>query len=134
MVAHYSLQRRFGLERLLVAGAALLAVRAAAVVILDDPLFVALTMAIHGAGFALLIVGGVLYAARLAPPGMAATVQGLLVAIVFGLAQVVGPGLGGQVAATSGLTTTFALAGAGSLVATVVLARVIAHRHPFPPA
>ena len=129
MLAYASIQRRFGLERLMVAGAALLVVRAAAVVTLDEPQFVALTMAIHGAGFALLIVGGVVQAARLSPPGTAATVQGLLVAIVFGLAQVVGPGVGGLLASRVGLTTTFAVAGVGSLLATVVLARVMRHRH-----
>ncbi|MEO8246143.1 MAG: MFS transporter [Chloroflexota bacterium] len=126
MLAYASIQRRFGLGRMLVVGAALLLVRAAAVVIFGDPLFAALTMAIHGAGFALLIVGGVLYAARLAPPGTAATVQGLLVAIVFGLAQVIGPGIGGLLANRFGLATTFAVAGAGSLLATLVLARVVA--------
>ena len=128
MLSYAALQRRFGLGRLLAGGAILLAVRAAAVVATDDPFLLALTMAIHGAAFALLIVGGVLYAARLAPPGNAATVQGLLVAIVFGLAQVVGPGLGGQLAATYGIPATFAAAGAGSAVAAAVLAYVTTRR------
>jgi predicted MFS family arabinose efflux permease len=78
-------------------------------------------MALHGGAFALFLVGGVMYVSRHAPAGAAATAQGMLVAIVFGLAQIVGPGIGGLVADQLGLQATFGLAGIGSAVAVGVL-------------
>ncbi len=108
---------RAGLGRLLLAGTILFALRALAVVLTSDPLLVTLTMALHGGGFALFLVGGVSYVSERAPAGAAATAQGMLVAIAFGLAQIVGPGVGGVLAADGDLLRTFVIAGAGSVVA-----------------
>jgi len=119
------LLRRVGLNRLLVVGAILFALRAGAIVITRDPLIVTLSMLLHGGAFALFLVGGVIYVSRHAPTGAAATAQGMLVAIVFGLAQIVGPGIGGLVARELGLQATFALAGIGSGFAFVALALVL---------
>jgi len=130
MLGYGRLRRRAGLERLLLAGATLFALRAVAVVITDEPVAVALSMLIHGGAFALFLVGGVLYVARHAPPGAAATAQGVLTATVFGLAQIVGPGLGGLLAASLGLRATFALAGIGSAVAVALLAWVLRRDGP----
>jgi MFS family permease len=116
------LLRHAGLNRLLLVGTVLFALRAAAIVATRDPLIVTLTMVLHGGAFALFLVGGVMYVSRHAPTGAAATAQGMLVAIVFGLAQIVGPGLGGLVAGRLGLQATFGLAGIGSAVAIGVLA------------
>jgi DHA1 family multidrug resistance protein-like MFS transporter len=101
----------------LLAGTILFALRALAVVLTSDPLLVTLTMALHGGGFALFLVGGVSYVSERAPTGAAATAQGMLVAIAFGLAQIVGPGVGGMLAADGDLLRTFVIAGAGSVVA-----------------
>jgi MFS transporter, PPP family, 3-phenylpropionic acid transporter len=125
MVGFGRLVRRGGIERLLVAGAALFLLRAIAVVVTRDPLVVALSMALHGGAFALFLVGGVTYVAQHAPRGAAATAQGVLTATVFGLAQIVGPGVGGLVAQSSGLRFTFLLAGMGSAVALGGLAWVL---------
>lgn len=122
MLAFPALVRRMGLERLLLVGTILFALRAAAIVVTRDPLVVTLSMLLHGGAFALFLVGGVMYVARRAPPGAAATAQGMLVAIVFGLAQVVGPSIGGLLAESVGLQVTFGLAGIGSLAAVGVLA------------
>lgn len=78
MWAYPALVARVGTERLLVLGAAALAVRGATISLVDDPILVTLTMALHGVGFALLLVGGVTYVSRHAPPATAATAQGIL--------------------------------------------------------
>lgn len=126
MVAFPFLVRRIGLEWLLRIGAVLFVLRAVAVVVTRDPLIVGLSMIFHGGAFALFLVGGTLYVSRHAPPGAAATAQGMLVAIVFGLAQVVGPSLGGLVAAEIGLRVTFVIAGFGSVAAVVALGWLLA--------
>lgn len=108
---------RVGLGRLLLAGTVLFALRAVVVVLTSDPLLVTLSMALHGGAFALFLVGGVSYVSEHSPPGAAATAQGVLVAIAFGLAQIVGPGVGGLIASDGDLLRTFTVAGAGSVVA-----------------
>jgi hypothetical protein len=49
----------------------------------------------------------------------------MLVAIAFGLAQIVGPGIGGLLASDGDLSRSFAIAGAGSLVAVLALGWVL---------
>lgn len=121
MVAFPWLAGRFGLERLLLLGAGLLGLRALALLVVQDPLLVTLTMLVHGAGFALLLVGGVTYVSRHAPQGAAATAQGLLSGVVFGMAMIVGPGVGGILARGLGLSGLFIVAAVGSVAALVAL-------------
>jgi MFS transporter, PPP family, 3-phenylpropionic acid transporter len=116
---------RFGLPRLLLTGSILFALRAAAIVATSDPLLITLTMLLHGGAFALFLVGGVSYVSERAPSGAAATAQGMLVAIAFGLAQIVGPGFGGLIAADGDLLRTFGIAGAGSAIAVLALGWVL---------
>jgi len=130
MIGFPFLVRRMGLNRLLVVGAILFALRAGAIVVTREPLIVTLTMLLHGGAFALFLVGGVMYISRHAPTGTAATAQGMLVAIVFGLAQIVGPGAGGLLARELGLQGTFALAGIGSGLAAMILAWVLRRTAP----
>ena len=122
MVAFPWLARRAGVERLLLLGAGFLLVRAVTIALFVDPLAVTLTMAVHGAGFALLLVGGVTYVARHAPPSASATAQGVLSGVVFGLAQALGPGIAGVVAGSLGLRSMFVVAAAASALAVVALA------------
>ena len=110
MVAFPALGARFGAERLLLAAAVLFVVRAIAVAVLRDPLLVTLTMALHGGAFALSLVGGVTYVSRHAPQGAAATAQGVLSGTTFGLAAILGPGLGGLLAPSLGLPGMFGVA------------------------
>ena len=122
MLGYPWLGARIGLQRLMLAGAAMFLLRGVAVVILRDPLLVTATMALHGVGFALVLVGGVVYVSRLAPPGTAATAQGVLGATVFGLSAILGPGLGGALARAFGLEGMFAIAAVSSAVALIALA------------
>ena len=83
---------------------------------MTDPVLAAGTMAIHGAGFALVLVGGVTYVARHTPPATAATAQGILSAVVFSVALMIGPNVGSWVAGASGVQAMFAVALAASLL------------------
>ena len=121
MWAYASLATRFGTRQLLIAGASALALRAIALPLLGNPVAAALTMLLHGVGFALLQVGGVTYVARHAPDGAAATAQGVLTAVVFSLAMIIGQGLGGLVAGALGLTAMFGLAAVAGVVAVVLM-------------
>ena len=67
-------------------------------------------MALHGGAFALSLVGGVTYVSRHAPQGAAATAQGVLSGTTFGLAAILGPGLGGLLAPSLGLPGMFGVA------------------------
>ena len=119
MFSFSALARRFGLERLIVFGAALFVVRAAAVALVTDPVLATLTMAIHGAAFALVLIGCVAYVSRHAPTGAAAAAQGVLTATIMGLAMIIGPEIGGELSARLGLPGMFVaagIAGAGGVI------------------
>jgi PPP family 3-phenylpropionic acid transporter len=122
MLAYPWLGARIGLERLVLIGALAFLLRAVALILLRDPVLATLTMALHGAGFALLLVGGVAYVSRHAPDGTAATAQGVLGATVFGLAAIIGPGIGGAVAELLDMAGMHVVAGLGSGLALLALA------------
>ena len=122
MLGYPWLGGRFGVERLLLVGASAFLVRAIAVLVLQDPVFATATMAVHGIGFALVLVGGVVYVSRHAPPGTAATAQGVLGATVFGVAAILGPGVGGLLAGWLGLRGMFTVATIGCGLAVLALA------------
>jgi len=126
MFAFPALSRRLGLERLIVIGAALFVARAAAVTLVTDPVLATLTMALHGAAFSLMLVGCVAYVSRHAPAGAAASTQGVLSAMIFGLSMIIGPELGGLVAGGLGLSEMFAIAGLGSAAGVIGLAWLLA--------
>ena len=117
MWAYPWLVGRFGTRSLLIGGAGALALRAVAISLLTDPVAAAATMLLHGVGFALLLVGGVTYASRHAPSGTEATAQGVLTAVVFSLAMILGHGIGGLAAGIVGLPAMFGIAAAGSVAA-----------------
>lgn len=122
------LAARVGTRRLLIAGTVALALRAVTLPLLADPLPAALTMLLHGIGFGLVLVGGVTYVSRHAPPGTAATAQGLLTAVVFSVALILGPGLGGLAAGAWGLPVMFTLAAVASVAGIALMA--VATRDP----
>jgi PPP family 3-phenylpropionic acid transporter len=122
MWSYPALAARFGPERLLVAGASALAIRAVGTVVFNDPLIAVALMIFSGIGFAFVFVGAVTYVSRRAPPGTAATAQGLLTATSFGLAAIIGAGLGGSVAGAFGIRGMYALAAAASVVAILAVA------------
>jgi MFS family permease len=122
MFAFPALASRFGIRGLLLVGAFCLVLRGLVVVASSNPLVVVGAMALHGAGFALLLVGGVTYVASKAPAGSAATAQGVLAGVVFGLASAIGPGFGGVIAGATDIRTMYAISVAVSAVGLVALA------------
>jgi MFS transporter, PPP family, 3-phenylpropionic acid transporter len=121
MSAYPWLTARLGAERLLILGAAAFAVRVLVLALATDPLLATASMALHGIGFALVLVGGVTYVARHAPPATAATAQGVLSAIVFSVAMILGPAVGSWVADAAGVSAMFIVSLVLSLVAIPVL-------------
>jgi len=131
MLGYPALAARIGVERLVVAGAAALVLRVLALLLVRDPVLATASMGIHGVGYALLLVGGVVYVSRHAPDGAAAAAQGVLGATVFGLAAIVGPGMGGVFAESLGVEGMFAVAAiaiAIGLGALAVALRPVARR------
>ena len=134
MWAYPWLAARVGAERLLTAGAAAFALRALALAVVDDPLLATLTMALHGVGFGLVLVGGVTYVARHAPPAAAATAQGILSATVFSLALMIGPSVGSFTAAGWGAPAMFVLSCVAGLLAIPLLWVAMGQRTQAPGA
>jgi MFS family permease len=121
MLSFSRLAGRFGTERLIVLGAAALAVRAALSAATGDPVALLVIQPIEGFGFACFFVGGVTYLAARAPAGLAATAQGLFAAVA-GFATVVGSALGGIGADRLGISGLFAVASAVGLGGASVIA------------
>lgn len=120
------LVRRFGLGRLIVVGAMVLAAREAGTFILTDPTLLIALAFVQGLGYALLLVGGVTFVSRHAPAGTAATAQGILGAVMYGLASIIGGSVGGLLAGwltIRGLYVICALTGVAGvgLIAVAVL-------------
>ena len=126
MLAFPVLAARIGVSRLLVFGAACLLLRALVVVFATDPLVIVGTMALHGLGYALLLVGGVTYVASRAPSGSAATAQGVLAGVVFGLSSAIGPGIAGLIADASSIHAMFTFAAAASALGVVAIGIAVA--------
>lgn len=121
MAAYPWLAARVGSERLLVIGAAVFALRAVMLSLVSDPILAAATMALHGVAFALVLIGGITFVSRHAPEATAATAQGILSAVTFSVAMIVGPGVGSWVAAQFGVPALFTLAWTTSAVGIPVL-------------
>jgi PPP family 3-phenylpropionic acid transporter len=98
MVFFPVLARRVGVERLILLGAGITVAREIANVTFTIPAVLLACSILQGAGFGLLIVGGVTFVARHAPAGTGATAQGLFGGAMVNLAAIIGSGLGGQVA------------------------------------
>lgn len=135
MIAFPLLARRFGVERLIVLGAGCMVIRAMTVSVVHDPYLVAATMLLHGAGYALLTIGGVTYVARHAPAGTAATAQGVLTATAYSLATIIGPTIAGLLAGAFPLPEVFGIVSVGSICAVGALAWALApSRRCTPPS
>lgn len=126
MILFPQLARRVGVGRLILLGGAFLELRAIAVSVLSDPLLVTATMLLHGAGFAFLTIGGVIYVARHAPSGAAATAQGMLTATSYALAMILGQGTSGFMALVFRLPEVFGIASIASIVGVGALAWTLA--------
>ena len=127
MIAFPALASRFGMQRLIVVGATFMLLRVVLLLLTNNVYLVALSMALHGGGYALLLVGGVAYVGRRAPSEHAATAQGVLAGVVFGLAQAVGPGIAGVIAGATSIPTMFLMATIASAVGVGVIYLALSH-------
>lgn len=121
MWGHQRLAARFGAGRLLVLGATVLAVRAALAAAAPDATWLVAIAPLQGVGFGLFFVGGVAFVASRAPAGLAATAQGVLMAVT-GAAAILGTGIGGVVAGATSIAWLFAAAAAGGAGAAIIVA------------
>jgi len=120
MWAYPRLAARFGAGRLLVAGAAILPVRAALAAVSPDAPWLVAISPLQGLGFALFLVGGVGFVSSRAPAGLAAMAQGIFSAS-WGLGAILGTGLGGIVAGSTSIAFLFGAAAVGGVVAAAVV-------------
>lgn len=132
MFGYSRLASRFGTERLIVAGAVLFAVRAAAAAAATDATTLVLIAPIEGLAFGLSFVGGVAFVSARAPAALAATAQGVY-AGVAGLAAIVGSLSGGIVAGAVTIPGLFALGAVLSGLAAVVIAFAVRSPAVRPP-
>ena len=97
------LARRIGVERLILIVAGITVAREIANVTFTIPTVLLACSILQGAGYALLVVGGVTFVSRHAPRGTAATAQGLLSGATVNMAAIIGSGVGGQIAGLLGI-------------------------------
>jgi PPP family 3-phenylpropionic acid transporter len=131
------LAKRFGVERLIVAGAAITFTRQVANVVFTTPALLLAFSLVQGAGYALILIGGVTFVSLRAPKGTAATAQGLLSGVTGSLAAILGSGVGGQLAGLltiRGLYLVSACLGALAVVMIAVGVLPVAGRAPPPAA
>lgn len=119
------LAARFGSRRLIVLGAAILALREVANVASADPDVLLAVSILQGTGYALLLVGGVTFVSAAAPDGAAATAQGILSGVSVSLASVLGASLGGIAASALTIRVMFALAAGLGLLAVGLIGWVV---------
>jgi MFS transporter, PPP family, 3-phenylpropionic acid transporter len=120
------LARRFGVEKLILAGAAIMFLRQAANVAFTDPAVLLACSLAQGAGYAMLLIGGVTFVSLQAPKGTAATAQGILSGVASSLAAIVGSGVGGQLAGLLTIRGLYAVsAGLGALAVVLIAVAVL---------
>lgn len=120
------LQRRFGAPRLLLLATAGLAAQLLAWSLITSPQVAIVVYVLKGFAFATLWAAAVAYAGEIAPPGLAATAQGLLSSMFFGLSSAAGAllgGLGYELAGPAGLFRWTALGMLAVLLAVQAIQR-----------
>jgi PPP family 3-phenylpropionic acid transporter len=121
MLRFPQLAARFGSDRLLIAGAVLMAARSVVAALAPDTGMLLASSIFGGFGFALFFIGGVTYVSRHVPAELAATAQGIFQGVGSTLSQVVATAAGGALAAVFGVAGLFAAgAGFGIVGATII--------------
>jgi PPP family 3-phenylpropionic acid transporter len=131
MLRYPALAARFGPTRLLIAGAAFLAVRSVVAALATDPAGLLAASVFAGLGYALFFVGGVTYVSARVPPELAATAQGIFQGVGSSLSQVTAALLGGVLAAAVSIQGLFGIAIVLGAAGTVII--FLAVRRPAPP-
>jgi PPP family 3-phenylpropionic acid transporter len=124
MLSYPILARRVGVERLILLGVGIAVARQIANVVFTEPSILLACSILQGAGFALLLVGGVTFVSRQAPRGTAATAQGLLSAVAV-LASIIGSGVGGQVAGILTIRGLYVISVGLGLLGVVMIAAAV---------
>jgi MFS family permease len=119
------LARRFGTERLIVLGMAILVARQVANVIFTDPTLLIGLSLVQGAGYGLLLIGGIAFVSREAPKGTAATAQGILNGVTFSMSSIIGSGLGGVLASWLTIRGLYAVSACLGAIAIVLIALAV---------
>jgi MFS transporter, PPP family, 3-phenylpropionic acid transporter len=119
------LTRRFGLERLIVLGAAVAVTRQVANVAFTVPALLLACSLIQGVGYALLLLGGVTFVSLQAPKGTAATAQGIFSGVTVSLASILGSGIGGPLAGLLGIRGLYVVSSCLGAVAVVLIALAV---------
>lgn len=104
-------------------------IRAFAYIGITAPWQVLLISLLHGPTFALMWIAGVAYAAKIAPPGLGATAQGVFNSLVMGLGAALGSIAGGFLYDAYGPQSVFYFSGFAALAATIVF--VFVNRSAF---
>jgi MFS transporter, PPP family, 3-phenylpropionic acid transporter len=125
MVFFPLLARKYGAERLIVAGMTVLVMRQTANAVFTMPAILIGFSLLQGLGYGLLLIGGIAFVSQQAPRGTAATAQGILNATTFSLASIIGAGLGGQIGGILSLRTLFALSAGLGAISVVLMAAVV---------
>ncbi|MGZ5352033.1 MAG: MFS transporter [Actinomycetota bacterium] len=129
------LGRRWGLRRVFTLGCSVYAFGFLMWGLIDDPTIVSLLTVFEGVAFALLFTTGVVAIGKMIPSTLYATGQSMWVTVSFGIAPILGAGIGGWVFETYGTTTLYvgasSLALAGGAMAWVAMsAPSLANREP----
>ncbi len=133
------LQARWGLRRVYVLGCLVYAVGFLLWGAISDPRVVSMLAVLEGTGFGLLFTTGVVVVGRLLPEHLYATGNGVTSMVGFGLAPILGAGVGGFVYEHAGPLVLYmsacALAAGGALAAWFALATpALARPSPVAPA
>jgi PPP family 3-phenylpropionic acid transporter len=113
MAAFPRLARRFGVERLIVAGALAFVFRAAVIALVAEPVLIVAASSFGGIGFAFFYVGTVIWVSGAVRPEAQATAQGIFTGTANNVGVIVGSIVGGAIGAALGLPALFGLAAAG---------------------
>ena len=131
MLAFRRLAGRFGVDRLLVVGAVLFAVRSAGWAVLGSATALVLIAGLGGIGFGLFLVGTTTFVAARAPRALQATAQALFAATAFALGSILGAIIAGLVAGGWGLQAVFPVGAAGSAIGAALIWLAVIRR-PIP--
>jgi MFS transporter, PPP family, 3-phenylpropionic acid transporter len=121
MLAYRRVVGRVRVQWLLVAGAAIFALRGVLFALAGSPTMFVAGAALGGVGFALFLVGTTTFVARRAPVPLRATAQALFSSTAFALGSILGATLAGLVAGAWGLATVFPAAAVTSAVGAVLI-------------
>lgn len=117
--------RRVRAEWLIVLAVVVFAVRAAGFALAPSVALVLIVAPLGGVGFAFFFVGTVTYVARVAPPRLQATAQGIYSGTAFSVGTILGAVLGGQVAGVLTLRGLFGACAILAAAAAVVIAAAV---------